>query len=69
MKRTRFLILGTLVALQPKLGSAQIFNGMPYPQEYQQFIGGSGVGSVDPYRSSFVPAPGGRQTKELRRVE
>jgi hypothetical protein len=58
MKRAPFFVLGALVALQPAPGSAQVFSGTPYAQEYQQFIGGSGVGSVGPYRSSFIPGAG-----------
>jgi hypothetical protein len=59
MRRALFTTLGAALVLMPAQADAQLFNGVPYATEYQQFVGGSGQGSsygvqVGPYRSRFV---------------
>lgn len=58
MKRSFFVVLGALLALQPMQASAQIFNGTPLDVEYLQFIEGSHQGGtygvqVGPYQGRF----------------
>jgi len=58
MKRSLFVALGVMIALQPVQASAQIFNGTPNSVEYLNFIEGSHQGGtygvqVGPYSGRF----------------